>query len=58
MQVSRDTNTLVARGRTVIELMFLFVVFLIALALFGVSLHFFASREVGEALQNGIKESY
>ena len=55
MQVSRDTNTLVARGRTVIELMFLSVVFLIALALFGVSLYFFASREAREALQNGIK---
>ena len=55
MQVSRDTNTLVARGRTVMELIFLWVVFLIALALFGVNFHFFASREARGALQNGIK---
>ena len=52
MQVSRDTNTQVARRRAVGELVLLSVVFLIALALFGVSVYYFASREAGEALQN------
>ncbi len=55
MQVSRDRNTLAARRRTLVEPMLLMVVFLIALALFGVSIYFFPSREAGEALQNGIK---
>ena len=55
MQGSRDTNTQVACRRTVVKLMLLSVVFLIALTLFGVSIYFSPSREVGEALQNGIK---
>ena len=52
MQVSRDTNDKLARRRAAGELILLSVVFLIALALFGVSLYYFASREAGEALQN------
>ena len=52
MQAPKHTRIQLARRRTIGELVLLSVVFLIAVALFGVSVYFFASREAGEALQN------
>ena len=52
MQINNNANSQLARRRAVGELILLSLVFLIAIALFGVSMYFFASREAGEALQN------
>ena len=52
MQENKDTDYQSAVGRAVREVILLSVLFLVALFLFGVSVHFIASVEAGEGLQN------
>lgn len=52
MKVPKDSDTHFAQRRAVRETILLSVVFLIALALFFLTIHFLASKEVGHKLQN------